>query len=105
VSVSADDPPMPDPAVAGVEETPGPHSVLVRTLSVDAGAQAMPTDTVVTLPDATGATRLALGGIPAGVRLVMAGLVPRDGGPIDPATISLAWIAVTATSLTGAAPN
>ena len=55
--------------------------------------------------DATGATRLALGGIPAGVRLVMAGLVPRDGGPIDPATISLAWIAVTATSLTGAAPN
>jgi hypothetical protein len=31
--------------------------------------------------------------------------VPRDGGPIDPASISLAWIAVTATSLTGAAPN
>ena len=106
VSVSADDPPpVPDTAVAAVEETPGPHSVLVRTLSVDAGAQAMPTDAVVALPDATGATRLALGGIPAGVRLVMAGLVPRDGGPIDPATISLAWIAVTATSLTGVAPN
>jgi hypothetical protein len=106
VSVSADDPPpMPDTAVAGVEETPGPHSVLVRTLSVDAGAQAMPTDAVVALPEATGAARLALGGIPAGVRLVMAGLVPRDGGPIDPATISLAWIAVTATSLTAATPN
>jgi hypothetical protein len=96
---------MPDTALAGVEETPGPHSVLVRTLSVDAGTQAMPTDAVVVLAEATGATRLALGGIPAGVRLVMAGLVPRDGGPIDPATISLAWIAVTATSLTGVAPN
>ena len=106
VAVSAGDPPPAlDTAVAAVEEVPGPHSVLVRTLSVDAGTQAMPTDAVVTLPDATGATRLALGGVPAGVRLVMAGLVPRDGGPIDPATISLAWIAVTATSLTGAAPN
>jgi hypothetical protein len=106
VAVSAGDPaPVPDTAVAAVEETPGPHSVLVRTLSVDAGTQATPTDTVVVLPDATGATRLALGGIPAGVRLVMAGLVPRDGGPIDPATISLAWIAVTATSLTAATPN
>ena len=90
VAVSAGDPaPMPDTAVAAVEEVPGPHSVLVRTLSVDAGTQATPTGTLVTLPaDATGATRLALGGIPAGVRLVMAGLVPRDGGPIDPATIS-----------------
>ena len=107
VAVSAADPaPVLDTAVAAVEETPGPHSVLVRTLSVDAGAQATPTDAVVMLPaDATGATRLALGGVPAGVRLVMAGLVPRDGGPIDPATISLAWIAVAATSLTGAAPN
>ena len=107
VAVSAGDPaPMPDTAVAAVEEVPGPHSVLVRTLSVDVGTQATPTGTLVTLPaDSTSATRLALGGIPAGVRLVMAGLVPRDGGPIDPATISLAWIAVTATSLTGAAPN
>ena len=106
VAVSADDPaPTLDPAVAAVEETPGPHSVLVRTLSVDAGTQATPTDAVVVLPDAAGATRLALGGIPAGVRLVMAGLVPRDGGAIDPASISLAWIAVTATSLTAATPN
>jgi hypothetical protein len=107
VAVSAGDPaPMPDAAVAAVEDVPGPHSVLVRTLSVDASTQATPTGTLVTLPaDATGATRLALGGIPAGVRLVMAGLVPRDGGPIDPATISLAWIAVTATSLTSVAPN
>jgi hypothetical protein len=107
VAVSAGDPaPALDAAVAGVEETPGPHSVLVRTLSVDAGSLATPTGSLVTLPvDATGATRIVLGGIPAGVRLVMTGLVPRDGGPIDPATISLAWIAVTATSLTGAAPN
>jgi hypothetical protein len=106
VAVSAGDAaPALETAVAAVEEVPGPHSVLVRTLSVDAGTEATPTDAVVMLPDATGATRLALGGIPAGVRLVMAGLVPRDGGPIDPATISLAWIAVTATSLTTVAPN
>ena len=72
---------------------------------MDPASGATPTDAVGELPDVTGAARIAIGGLPAGVRLVMAGLVPRDGGPVDPATLSLAWIEVTATSLTGAAPN
>lgn len=107
MAVSAlDPPPAVDAAVAAVEEAPGPHSVLVRTLAVDAGSHATPTGALLAFPgEASGAARLALAGLPAGVRLVMVGLVPRDGGPIDPATVSLAWIAVAATSLNGAAPN
>jgi hypothetical protein len=61
---------------------------------------------LVELPgDVAGTARLPLAGLPAGARLVMAGLVPRDGGPVDPATISVAWIAVAAISQAGAAPN
>jgi hypothetical protein len=38
------------------------------------------------------------------VRLVVAGIVPPDGGPVDPATLSLAWIEVTTISETGTVP-
>lgn len=93
-------------AVAAVEDAPGPHSLLVRTVSIDPASQAGPSDALVEVPgDATGPTRLVLSGLPAGVRLVMAGLVPRDGGPVDPATVTVAWIAVTAMPQAGAAPN
>jgi hypothetical protein len=103
---AGDPPPILEAAVAAVEEAPGPHSVLVRTLGVDPASPAAPTDSLVELPgDVAGSALLALSGLPAGVRLVFAGLVPRDGGPVDPATLSLAWIAVAATSLTGATPN
>jgi hypothetical protein len=107
VGLAAAEPsPVVDAALAGVEEAPGPHSVLIRTLSADTGSPAAPADALVQLPaDLAGAAQVPLAGIPAGVRLVMAGLVPRDGGPVDPATISLAWIDVAAISLAGAAPN
>ena len=42
---------------------------------------------------------------PAGVRLVMAALVPADGGPADPATIRLAWIPVAAANAAEANPS
>ena len=107
IAVSAGDPPpVIAAAVAAVEETPGPHAVLVRTLDVDSARPAAPTDSLTEIPgDVTGAVSFSVSGLPAGVRLVMAGLVPRDGGPVDPATLSLAWIEVATSSLTGAAPN
>jgi hypothetical protein len=93
-------------AVATVEEIPGPHAVLVRTLSVDPGSPAAPSGALVVIPeDVDGPARLSLSGLPAGVRLVMAGLVPRDGGPVDPATVSVAWISVAAAPQARAAPN
>ena len=107
IAVSAGDPPpVIAAAVAAVEEAPGPRSVLVRTLGFDSASCAAPTHSLAELPgDVSGAARLSVSRLPAGVRLVMAGLVPRDGGPVDPATLSVAWIAVAASSLTGAAPN
>ena len=107
IAVSVGDPPpVIAAAVAAVEETPGPHAVLVRTLDVDSARPAAPTDSLTEIPgDVTGAVSFSVSGLPAGVRLVMAGLVPRDGGPVDPATLSLAWIEVATSSLTGAAPN
>ena len=107
VVVSAgDQPPVLDAAIAAIEEAPGPHSVLVRTLGVDPTSPAAPTDNLEELPgDSARTATIALTGLPAGVRLVVAGLVPRDGGPVDPRTLSVAWIEVAATSLTGATPN
>jgi hypothetical protein len=107
IAVSAGDPPpVIAAAVAAVEEAPGPRSVLVRTLGFGSASCAAPTHSLAELPgDVSGAARLSVSRLPAGVRLVMAGLVPRDGGPVDPATLSVAWIAVAASSSTGAAPN
>jgi hypothetical protein len=107
LGVSAPDPPPAVPAaVASVEEIPGPHAVLVRTISVDPGSPAAPSDALVEIPEGVdGPARLSLSGLPAGIRLVMAGLVPRDGGPVDPATVSIAWISVAAAPQTPAAPN
>ena len=93
-------------AVADAEGAPGPHALLVRSLSAEGGREAEPTSTLVVLPGAgPGAVHLSLSGLPAGVRLVIAGLVPPDGGPVDPATLSLAWIPVAAISGAGSAPN
>jgi hypothetical protein len=107
VAVSAGDPPpVIAAAVAAVEDAPGPHAVLVRTLDVDSGRPAAPTGSLAELAgDVTGAARFSVSGLPAGVRLVMAGLVPRDGGPVDPATLSVAWIEVKAISETGTTPD
>ena len=107
VVVAAGDPsPAIGAAVTDAEGTPGQHSILVRTLSADADHEAAPTGALDVLPgDGPGAARLWLSGLPAGVRLVMAGLVPQDGGPADPATLSLAWIAVRAISKVGTAPD
>ncbi|MFH1475349.1 MAG: glucosaminidase domain-containing protein, partial [Chloroflexota bacterium] len=106
VAVGAGDlPPAVGAAVADAEDAPGPHALLVRSLAADAGREAGPTDAFVVLPgESPGAARLTLSGLPAGVRLVVAGLVPPDGGPVDPATLTVAWIAVTALAGTGTAP-
>lgn len=107
VAVAAGSPlPAVGAAVADAEGGPGQHSILVRTLSADTDHAAAPTGSLDILPGVgPGAARLLLSGLPAGVRLVMAGLVPPDGGPVDPATLSLAWIPVTAISAAGTAPD
>jgi Mannosyl-glycoprotein endo-beta-N-acetylglucosaminidase len=44
-------------------------------------------------------------GLPPGIRLVMAALVPVGAEPVDPATIHLAWIVVAAAPTAEADPN
>ncbi len=111
IAVAAGDPPPSvRAALADVEGIPGPHSLLVRSLAAGAGREAAPTGTLIELPGADpgagrSAARLLLSGLPAGVRLAMAGLVPPDGGPVDPGTLALAWIPVTAISGAATAPD
>jgi len=91
--------------LAAVEEPPGRPSLLVRSLAVETAREATPLSSVLQFPEAwPGAARVVVTGLPAGVRLVVAGIVPPDGGPVDPATLSLAWIEVTTISETGTVP-
>jgi hypothetical protein len=76
----------------------GPARVLVRTIGVLPAAKASPTGHLVPLPDvrpADGSTSLIAEGVPAGVRLVLVGLVPIGATDVDPDTLRAAWIAVT----------
>jgi len=93
-------------ALAAVEEPAGRPSLLVRSLAVEPDQPAMPTDARLDLPTEPPSPAVVdLFGLPAGVRLVMAALVPADGGPADPATIRLAWIPVAAANAAEANPS
>jgi len=92
-------------ALQAAEGTPGRPSLLVRSLAVETAREATPLSSVLQLAGAwPEAARVVVTGLPAGVRLVVAGIVPPDGGPADPATLSLAWIEVTTISETGTVP-
>ncbi len=92
--------------VAGTENPLPPRLLVVRSLAAEATRTATPMLSASPLPPAgPDPTRVTITGLPGGVRLVVAGLVPPDGGPVDPATLALAWIAVAAPPGTTADPN
>lgn len=92
--------------VAAAESAPGPSSLIVRSLAAEPGRAAQPSATLVPLPASTRrAIDVDVIGVPAGLRLIVAGIVPPDGGPLDPATLRLAWIPVTAVPDAPAAPH
>jgi hypothetical protein len=93
------------PSVGAREGTLGRPSLLVRSVAVEAGAEAAPTSARVGLTGWPAAVRVAVTEVPAGVRLVVAGLVPADGHLVDVGTLSLAWIAVAGASRTRVAPH
>jgi hypothetical protein len=82
--------------------TTSPAGLLVRTLAANGAAR--PSATLVELPeDATPGQRalMSAGGVPAGVRLAMAGVVDPTTGLLRPATLRLAWVSVLAPSIGG----
>jgi hypothetical protein len=75
----------------------GPVRVLVRTIGVAVGARTSPTASQVALPDVTpvdGSTSVLAEGIPAGIHLVLAGLVPAGGVDARADSLRVAWIVV-----------
>ncbi len=93
-------------ALTAAEEAPGLPSLLVRSLAAEPGAPAGPSGALLEIPaePPTPAT-LAVTGLPGGIRLVMAGIVPADGGPADPRTLRLAWVPVMAAVQLSADPH
>jgi hypothetical protein len=93
-------------ALAAGEEAAGPPSLLVRSLAAEPGSSAAPSRALLRIPaEPPSPASLDVTGLPAGIRLVMAGVVPADGGPIEVASLRLAWIKVVAVSEAGAAPH
>jgi hypothetical protein len=92
--------------VAAAESAPGPSSLLVRSLAAEPGRAAQPSAALAPLPaERRRMVDLDVTSVPAGLRLVVAGIVPPDGGPLDPATLWLAWIPVLAVPDAPAAPH
>lgn len=107
-----------EPALAAVEGTPGAPSLLVRSLAAEpaldggassalvslasagagtgasAGASAGETAGAVGGAGSSAGTLFLVSGLPGGLRLVVAAIVPPDGGSADAATLSLAWIPI-----------
>ena len=93
-------------ALAAAEGAPGLPSLLVRSLAAEPGAAARPTRALQEVPaEPPSPATLDVTGLPPGIRLVMAGIVPADGGPIDPRSLRLAWIPVTAVAALPADPH
>ncbi len=104
----ADAAPAQDPglAVAAMEGPPGRPRLLVRSIAVEPSRAAEPLQTLLELTaDPATPARFEITGLPAGVRLVMAGIAGADGTPADPATLFLAWVPVAAVDATIASPD
>jgi hypothetical protein len=92
--------------LAAMEDPPGRPSLLVRSLAAEPDHEGSPTDAHLELPTEPPTPALVeLSGLPDGIRLVMASIVPADGGPADIATIRLAWIPVAGPTPAEASPN
>jgi hypothetical protein len=94
------------PAMFAEEPAASPW-ILIRTLSTPPTDAADPTAAFVPWPasragDAGG--MLAVAGVPAGIRLVVVGLVREGSLVADPATVRLAWVRVATLHL-GATPR
>lgn len=90
-------PPEMSAAVAAMEGGPGRPWLLVRSFGTDPSRAVDPSGALVALPEEPPTpARLDVTGLPAGVRLVVAAIVPPDRTPADPRTLYLAWIPVTA---------
>jgi hypothetical protein len=84
-------------AIEAAEGIPGDSALLVRSVAAEPGRAAAPSRWLDVFPaDLTAPAKVAVSGLPAGVRLVVAGIVPPDGGPVSAATLRLAWIRVAA---------
>ena len=100
----------PTDALVELPETPGePPADAAAQPSADASVPS-PSDTPAQPPaQSPGATSAAvpvdLAGLPPGIRLVMAALVPIGAEPVDPATIHLAWIVIAAAPTAEADPT
>jgi hypothetical protein len=93
-------------AVAAMEGPPGRPWLLVRSIGVEPSRAAEPVRTLLELPaEPVTPVRLDITGLPAGVRLVMAGLAGADGTPVDPASLVLAWIQVATIEAPLVAPH
>jgi hypothetical protein len=83
-----------DLAAEGMEQSPGERPA------------DPPADPPTESPDEpTSGVSVDLAGLPPGMRLVMAAIVPIGAEPVDPATIRLAWIVVTAAPTAEADPT
>jgi beta-N-acetylglucosaminidase len=79
------------------DASPGPPSILVRTLLTLPETMASPTASVLSWPpDPAGnpASGLRLDGVPAGVHLVLVALVPDGSTSADQATLELTWVPI-----------
>ena len=80
-----------------MEGGPGRPWLLVRSFGTDPSRAVDPSGALDALPEEPPTpARLDVTGLPAGVRLVVAAIVPPDRTPADPRTLYLAWIPVTA---------
>jgi hypothetical protein len=95
-----------EPAVAAMEGAPGRPWLLVRSLAAEPERPADPSRALLELPEEPPTpARLDVTGLPAGVRLVVAGIVAADGTPADPRTLFVAWIPVAAVDEAGVAAH
>jgi hypothetical protein len=72
------------------------RSVLVRSLAAEPGRMAAPSTAVISLADQPATLEVRASGLAAGIRLVVAGIIPAHGGSIDVADVRLAWVRVAA---------
>lgn len=93
-------------AVASAEGAPGHPWLLVRSLATEIDREADPSASLSPLPeDPTTAAVLDVAGLPAGIRLVLAAVVPADGTAADPRTLRLAWLPVATVEDAPVAPH
>ena len=86
------------PPFLPAEPPAAPPAILLRTMSTLPASPVLPSAALLAWPrEVAGelATAMSIPGVPAGIRLVLVALVPVGGIVADPATLRLAWVAVS----------